>query len=374
MTSYHSELRHYKRLVIKFGSSLLAHHMDDSQWLPTVAHDIAALHHKGCQVVVVSSGAVALGRHKLNISKSLSIEESQAAAAVGQPWLTHLWQEAFASHGITVAQVLLTAEDTENRRAYLNARATIDTLLALKALPVINENDAVATRELRYGDNDRLAAQVAGMIGAQGLVMLSNVDGLYTTPPSLGKSRLIPVVKSITPAIESLGSSETSPLGRGGMKSKIQAARIAMGGGCTMVLANGLRPHPIKHILHGGAATWFPSSVTPQDARKRWISGLLAPQGVLSIDAGAARALQEGNSLLPAGVLQVEGTFNRGDMVLIRTSEGQEIARGLCTYGHQDAHAIKGHKSNEIEGILGYRRHDAIVHRDNMIFTEGTPS
>ncbi len=363
-----------RRLIVKIGSALL---VDDESgdvrraWLQAVVEDITHCRARGQEVVVVSSGAVAVGRRYLNlIGRTLKLEEKQAAAATGQIRLAHAYQEALGKHGIPVAQILLTPEDTEERRRHLNARATIEQLLSLGAVPVINENDTVATQEIRFGDNDRLAARVAQMISADTLVLLSDIDGLYTADPRRDKeARHIPEVPEVTPEIEAMAGAAPAGYSSGGMVTKLVAARIAMGAGCRMAIAKGEGLHPLKAIEDGAKVTWFLPTSEPRTARKRWIGGTLNPMGVLIVDAGAASALARGTSLLPAGITAVEGTFERGDAVLVKTAEGREIARGLSAYSSDDARAIAGHKSTEIETVLGYRGRDEMIHRDDLVVT-----
>jgi len=322
-------------------------------------------------VVLVSSGAIALGRHIMGLPRGpLELEQSQAAAAVGQITLAHSYQELFRARGLTAAQVLLTLGDTEERRRYLNARSTIDTLLAHGVIPVVNENDTVATSEIRYGDNDRLSARVASMISADCLVLLSDVDGLYTSPPSSDpNAKRLDVVREITPEIEAMAGDAGTELSRGGMKTKIEAGRIALAAGTDMVIASGKVLHPLKALRDGAPCTWFLASSDPVTARKRWIAGQLEPRGVVVIDAGAERALLAGKSLLPAGVTRVEGQFDRGDAVIIRSSSGYEIGRGLTAYARADAERIIGRHSSEIAAILGYEGRSELIHRDNMALT-----
>jgi glutamate 5-kinase len=357
-----------RRIVVKIGSALLmgedgrAH----ARWLATLADDIAAL---GKETLIVSSGAIALGCHALGLSGRLRLEEKQAAAAAGQARLMRAYEEAFAPHGITVAQALLTPDDTERRRRWLNARATLETLLSLKALPVINENDTVATVEIRYGDNDRLAARVAQMISADALILLSDVDGLYDKDPRAhGDARFIPEVDAITPAIEAMagGANAAAGVGSGGMRTKIEAAKIATRAGCAVAITKGGAPNPLQRLRDGAPATWFVPSATARAAYKAWIAGTLAPQGALVIDAGAAAAVQAGKSLLPAGVTEVRGAFEKGDAVRILAPEGEEIARGLARYDAEDARRIAGAKSGEIEQRLGYSAGAALVHADDL--------
>ena len=361
-----------RRLIVKIGSALL---VDDSSgdlrrdWLAALVDDIARLKKRGQDVLIVSSGAIAVGRRHLGLTgRALKLEEKQAAAATGQIRLAHAYQEALARHGVTVAQILLTPEDTEERRRYLNARATLEQLLALGAVPVINENDTVATAEIRFGDNDRLAARVAQMISADTLVLLSDIDGLYTADPRKDASaRHIAEVRELTPEIEAMGGVAPAGYSSGGMVTKLAAARIAMGAGCRMVIARGERLHPLSAIEQGAPCTWFVPAAEARTARKRWIAGTLNPMGALVVDDGAAAALKRGTSLLPAGVVAVEGSFERGDAVIVRTRGGREVARGLSAYSVADARAIAGHKSGEIEAILGYRGRDEMIHRDDLV-------
>jgi len=363
-----------RRIVIKIGSALLVDSASGrirATWLNSLADDVAELRQEGRQVVLVSSGAIALGRHIMGLPRGpLELEQSQAAAAVGQITLAHSYQEVFRARGLTTAQVLLTLGDTEERRRYLNARSTIDTLLAHGVIPVVNENDTVATSEIRYGDNDRLSARVASMISADCLVLLSDVDGLYTSPPSSDpNAKRLDVVREITPEIEAMAGDAGTELSRGGMKTKIEAGRIALAAGTDMVIASGKVLHPLKALRDGAPCTWFLASSDPVTARKRWIAGQLEPRGVVVIDAGAERALLAGKSLLPAGVTRVEGQFDRGDAVIIRSSSGYEIGRGLTAYARPDAERIIGRHSSEIAAILGYEGRSELIHRDNMALT-----
>jgi glutamate 5-kinase len=323
---------------------------------------------RGQEVVLVSSGAIALGRRALRLGAgTLKLEEAQAAAAVGQIALARAWSEALAAHGLTVAQVLLTLGDTESRRRYLNARSTLKTLLALGSVPVINENDTVATAEIRFGDNDRLAARVTGMIEADCLVLLSDIDGLYASDPRIdANARFIPEVAAITGEIDAMAGAAGSDMGSGGMTTKIMAARIATEAGANMVIAHGRLSPPLKAIEDGARCTWFLAQATPAAARKRWIAGALKPAGQIAIDAGAAAALAQGKSLLPAGVIAVDGAFERGDCVVVKDPSGREVARGLIAYGADDARRIMRVKSGDIEGILGYRGRTEMIHRDDM--------
>ena len=363
-----------RRLVIKVGSALL---VDEEKgdirraWLDALADDIARLKKRGVEVVLVSSGAIAAGRRHLGLlHKGLKLEEKQAAAATGQIRLAHAWQGALARHDITVAQILLTPDDTEQRRRHLNARSTISQLFKLGAVPVINENDTVATDEIRFGDNDRLAARVAQMVSADTLVLLSDIDGLYTADPRRDKeARHIGVVSEITPEIEAMAGEAPDGFSHGGMVTKIIAAKIALSAGCRMIIALGKPEHPIAAIEKGGVCTWFVPSAEPKTARKRWIAGSLKPAGSLRVDAGALAALASGKSLLPAGVTGVDGSFERGDLVVVCGPNDVEVARGLVAYSAGDAARIKGHKSREIETLLGYRGRDEMIHRDDLVLT-----
>jgi glutamate 5-kinase len=364
-----------KLIVIKVGSALLV----DAQsgelrrtWLKSLCADVAQLKREGRAVLLVSSGAIALGRRALKLRAGpLKLEESQAAAAAGQVRLAEAYADILAGEGIVAAQILLTLGDTEQRNRYLNARATLKTLIELGSVAVINENDTVATAEIRYGDNDRLAARVASMMGADRLVLLSDVDGLYSANPALvHNAQHIPEVPAITPLIESMAGDSVSGLGRGGMASKLAAAKIAMGAGCEVIIAKGTTNHPVASVRAGERCTRFLAGGTPAQARKRWIAGVLKPQGTLIIDAGAAKALAEGKSLLPAGIRQIDGRFERGDAVLVRDQNGREIARGLVAYNVEDAERIAGKRSVEIEAILGYRGRDEMIHRDDLAMAE----
>jgi glutamate 5-kinase len=357
-------------LVVKIGSALVVDHdVPRAAWLDGVAADIAAARSRGTAVIVVSSGAIALARPVLGLlHPRLRLEEKQAAAAVGQIRLAQAWSEALHAHGLTAAQLLLTLDDTEDRRRYLNARATLTTLLALGCIPVINENDSVATAEIRFGDNDRLAARVAEMVQADQLVLLSDIDGLYTADPKRDPAaRHLAVVPVLTPAIEAMGGDPPAGYSSGGMRTKLVAARIATQAGCAMAIAIGATPHPIAALAEGARCTWFLPADDGLSARKRWIAGSLQPAGRLVVDAGAARALAAGRSLLPAGVRSVEGEFDRGDPVLIQTSDGVTLARGLSAYASSDARRIAGHRSEEIEALLGWRGRDEIIHRDDLV-------
>ncbi len=363
-----------KLVVVKVGSALLVDGAKGElrrEWLTSLCADVAALKREGVKLVLVSSGSIALGRRLLKLAPGeLRLEESQAAAAAGQVRLAEAYADMFAALDIVAAQVLLTFGDTEERRRYLNARATLGTLVELGAVPVINENDTVATAEIRFGDNDRLGARVASMIGADRLVLLSDVDGLYTANPGIDASAThIPEVTTITPEIEAMAGDSISGFGRGGMTSKLIAAKIAMGAGCDVILAKGETLSPLSAIRKGARHTIFRASTTPAVARKRWIAGVLRPEGALVIDEGAVRALKEGKSLLPAGVRQIDGRFERGDALVVKDRDGREIARGLAAYNASDAELIAGKRTVEIEAILGYRGRDEMIHRDDLILT-----
>ena len=367
-----SPLQHARRIVVKVGSALLV----DSEtgrinrpWLETLIEDLLRLRKRNQQVILVSSGAIALGRRELRLAKGpLRLEESQAAAAVGQIRLAHAYKELLESREVTVAQVLLTLEDSERRRRYLNARATLDSLLALGALPVINENDTVATAEIRYGDNDRLAARVAQMAGADCLILLSDVEGMFTADPNKDpNAQFIHEVRQITPEIEAMAGASASDVGSGGMTTKVMAAKIAVSAGCNMCIAAGHHTFPVSRIESGARCTWFVANASPIAARKQWIAGTLRPAGAVTIDAGALRALLEGKSLLPAGVIASRGRFERGDTVSVLSVDGIEIARGISAYSDMDAARIMGRKSSEIEGILGFRGRHEMIHRDNLV-------
>jgi glutamate 5-kinase len=361
-----------RRVVVKVGSALLVD--GDSgrvnrAWLETLVEDLLRLRKRGQRVILVSSGAIALGRRRLGLKHgTLRLEDSQAAAAVGQIRLAHAYKELLESHDVTVAQVLLTLDDSERRRRYLNARATLESLLELGALPVINENDTVATAEIRYGDNDRLAARVAQMAGADCLVLLSDVAGLYSADPNRDPgARLIREVRQITPDIEAMAGRSASQLGSGGMSAKIAAARIAVAAGCHLCIAAGAHKHPLRRIEEGADCTWFVPTATPAAARKQWIAGTLRPAGAITIDAGALRALREGRSLLPAGVTGARGRFDRGDTVSVLSAEGAEVARGIIAYSDADAARIMGRRSAELAALLGFRGRDEMIHRDDLV-------
>ncbi len=369
-------LTDFRRIVVKVGSSLLVDREGErlrNDWLAALAEDIADLHRGRRDLLVVSSGAIAFGRAVLRLPGGpLKLEDSQAAAAVGQIALARTWAEALAGHGITAGQILVTLQDTEERRRYLNARSTIDKLLEWRAVPIINENDTVATNEIRYGDNDRLAARVATMASADLLVLLSDVDGLYDAPPADNpRATLVPLVERITPAIEAMAGAAGSELSRGGMQTKIEAGKIATHGGTHMVIASGRIAHPLATMAAGRRCTWFLTSANPVTARKKWIAGSLEPKGMLSIDAGAVAALRSGKSLLPAGVIRVDGAFARGDAVVIRGPDGGEVGRGLVAYDAEDAVKIMGRSSADITSILGFGGRTEMVHRDDLVVGRG---
>ncbi len=361
-----------KRVVVKIGSALIVDAQSaapKAEWLAGIAEDIAALTARGVEVIVVSSGAIALARRRLNLTGAkLRLEEKQAAAAVGQIRLAQAWSEALSAHNLTAAQLLITLEDTEDRRRYLNARATLTTLLGLHCIPVINENDSVATAEIRYGDNDRLAARVAEMMQADILILLSDIDGLYTADPKRDPSAAhIPVVTTMTPEIDAMGGDPPPGYSSGGMRTKLVAARIATQAGTAMAIALGHRQNPIRAIQAGAQCTWFLPAPEGRTARKNWIAGHLAPLGALTIDAGAARALAKGSSLLPAGIKSIAGNFERGDAVEILAPSGARIGRGLAAYSSTDAAIIKGHRSEDFESLLGWRGRDEAIHRDDLV-------
>lgn len=365
----------YRRITVKIGSALLVDRETGlkREWLTSLTEDIAALAKNGVEILVVTSGAIALGRNILGLGRSaLRLEESQAAAAAGQIALAGAWAEALGRTGLKSGQVLVTLGDTEERRRYLNARATISTLLKLKAVPVINENDTVATSEIRYGDNDRLAARVATMMGADLLVLLSDIDGLYTAPPALdSQARFIPVVDRITPEIEAYAGAAASELSRGGMRTKLDAGKIATAAGAAMIIASGARLNPLSSIGNGARATFFRPSANPVRGYKSWIAGQLEPAGHIVVDSGAVGALLAGKSLLAAGVRSVSGNFSRGDTVAVMDLAGKEVARGLIAYDAADAVRIAGLKSGEIAAVLGYEARTAFIHRDDLVMSVG---
>jgi glutamate 5-kinase len=365
-------LKDFRRIVVKVGSSLLvdaAAGMLKRDWLDSLTADIAELRNEKRDVLVVSSGAIALARAVLKLpAGALKLEDSQAAAAVGQIVLARAWSESLSAHGIAASQVLLTLGDTEERRRYLNARSTIDRLLQWRTVPVINENDTVATSEIRYGDNDRLAARVAAMMSADLLVLLSDIDGLYDKPPTAGgDAKLVPVVARITPEIEAMAGASGSELSRGGMLTKIEAGKIATTAGSHMVIASGRVPHPLQAIAKSAPCTWFLTPANPVTARKKWIAGSLEPRGALVIDAGAVKALRLGKSLLPAGVIKIDGAFERGDAVVVRGPDGAEVGRGLIAYDAVDADKIKGRSSADVLSILGFSGRTEMIHRDDLV-------
>ncbi|ACI52916.1 glutamate 5-kinase [Gluconacetobacter diazotrophicus PA1 5] len=365
-----------RRVVVKIGSALVVDSGTEpgqaaprAAWLDSVARDIAELRRAGTDIIVVSSGAIALARHGLGLTRrTLRLEEKQAAASVGQIRLAQAWTDALSAHGLVAAQLLLTPDDTEDRRRYLNARATLDTLLGLGCVPVINENDAIATTEIRFGDNDRLAARVAEMTGADQLILLSDIDGLYTADPRIDPTaRHLPVIPALTAEIEAMGGAPPPGYSSGGMRTKLMAARIATQAGCAMAITIGKDVHPLARLRQGARCSWFLPMPDGRSARKRWIAGGLAPAGRLAIDDGARRALATGSSLLPAGVRTVEGDFERGDLLLVTDLDGNEIARGLSAYSAADARQIAGHRSDDIEGLLGWRGRDEMIHRDDLV-------
>lgn len=373
-----TDLTASRRLVIKVGSALLVEEATGTlrrDWLEALAADVAALRARGQEVLLVSSGAIACGRRHLRLPKRvLRLDEKQAAAATGMIRLAHAYQEVLGAHAVSVAQVLLTLDDTEDRRRYINARNTLTTLLRLGAVPLINENDTVATDEIRFGDNDRLGARVAAMVSADTLVLLSDIDGLYTADPHKdAEAQFLPVVTEITSEIEAMAGDSASGYGSGGMVTKLAAARIAMAAGCRMVIAAGHQPHALRAIEQAGArCTWFLPAATPQAARKQWIAGALKPAGTLIVDAGAGAALAQGRSLLPAGVVGVRGDFVKGAAVEVRGADGRLLGKGLSTYSAADARKIIGHKTGEIEACLGYRGRDEIIHRDDLALVRET--
>ena len=364
-----------RRVVVKVGSSLLVNDQNgelDQVWLDALVDDLVRLHARGQEPVLISSGAIALGRRRLGMAPGrLKLKDSQAAAAVGQIHLARAYSASLASHGLTGAQILLTIGDTERRTRYLNARDTFETLLVLGAVPVVNENDTVATEEIRYGDNDRLAARVAQLTGADCLVLLSDVDALYDADPGRTReARPIDEVTRITPELEAAAGSATTGYGTGGMVTKLAAAKIATAAGCSVVIASGRVSHPIAAIEAGGRCTWFPARANPVAVRKRWIAGHLEIRGAYCVDIGAARALAEGKSLLPAGTVAVRGEFARGDAVVVLDPAAREIARGLSAYASTDAQRLLGQRSSEIEKLLGYRGHEELIHRDDLVLVK----
>lgn len=368
----HLESAH--RIVIKIGSSLLLEHSHvHTEWLASLAGDIAMLRRQGKQVVLVSSGAAALGRPLLSLpeSRPLKLDEKQAASACGQALLMQAFQTIFAGQGIPIAQVLLTLDDSEHRRRFLNVRSTLTTLLGYDVLPIVNENDSVGTRELKVGDNDRLAARIAQMVGAEVLILLSDIDGIYTANPRLDPAaEHIPRIDRITPELLAMAGGSGTTAGTGGMATKLQAAQIAMQAGCHMVICQGGTSSPITALMEGARCSWFTSDATPASARKRWIAGSLSPSGRVVVDAGAAEALQHGNSLLPAGVMAIHGMFDRGDTVEIREKTGTLLGYGIIAYAKEEAVQLIGKHTQEIENILGYSGRSALIHRDDLVITQ----
>jgi len=367
-----SPLAGYDRLIIKIGSALLVDGRSGTlraDWLKSLAADIAALKAEGHEIVIVSSGSISLGRRILGLdAKTLPLDQIQAAASVGQIALSQAWRDVLAEHYVTTGQILLTPNITEERRHYLNARTTISTLLALGAVPIINENDSVATAEIRYGDNDRLSARVAAMVSADCLIILSDVDGLYTAAPERDpNAEHIGRVKAITPEIEAMAGGAASHLSRGGMVTKIEAGKIATQSGTAMIIAKGTETHPLRALADGAQHTLFAAKQSPAAARKRWILGTLEVAGTIHVDDGAAKALSNGNSLLPIGVTRVSGDFSRGDAVSIVTNAGREIARGLAGMNAEDANLAKGKKSQAIIGMFGAENRTELVHADNLV-------
>ncbi len=359
-----------RRIVVKIGSALLVDRKTGdlrSDWLKGLAEDVAWLKGQGADVILVSSGSIALGRGVLHLpATELALEQSQAAAAVGQIRLARAYEEVLAPHGITTAQVLVTLEDSADRRRYLNSRATLETLVTLGAVPIVNENDTIATDEIRYGDNDRLGAQVAVTVGADQLILLSDVDGFYSANPNDDpNAHRYDVIDDITPEIEAMAGDAGSGLSKGGMKTKLMAAKTATGAGCAMAITEGSVMRPLKALDEGANATWFSAQGDPQQARKGWIAAM-KPKGEIVVDAGAVKALQSGKSLLPAGVSGITGVFGRGDPVAILGPDGHKLGQGLTRYTAKEAFTIKGHRSDEIEDLLGYPGRAALIHRDDM--------
>lgn len=373
----HLALARARRLVVKVGSAILTGPVGvRGDWLASLADDIAMLRGEGREVVVVTSGAIAIGRKRLRLDGPLRLDEKQAASAAGQAALVEAWQAAFARHGIAVAQILLTLDDTENRRRYLNARATFSTLLELGALPLVNENDTIATAEIRYGDNDRLAAHAAQIAGAELLVILSDIDGVYDADPRrVASAKRLPLIERITPQVIAAagGANAGAGVGSGGMASKIAAAEIAAAAGAATIIAPGTEDHPLRRVLEGGPSTLILAATTAEKARRQWIGGRMKPQGEVRIDAGAAKALLSGASLLPAGVVSVAGDFQRGDAVLVVAPDGAAIAQGLSAYGASDLRLVAGKRSDDIEKLLGYRRRPAVIEKDDLALRKLAP-
>lgn len=364
-------LNNAKRVVVKIGSALLVDRETGAlraDWLHALAQDLAALRARGSGVIVVSSGSIALGRGVLGLGQgALALEHSQAAAAAGQIKLARAYEEALAPHGLHTAQILLTLDDSQDRRRYLNTRATLETLLGLGTIPIVNENDTIATDEIRFGDNDRLAAQVAVTVGADQLVLLSDVDGFYSGNPVSDPNAIrFDTIAEITPEIEAMAGDAGSGLSKGGMKTKLMAAKTATGAGCAMAITDGFVQRPLQALEQGAPCTWFTPKDDPQAARKRWIAAM-KPKGTITVDAGAEGALKRGKSLLPAGVTKVTGDFGRGDPVTICSASGDRLGAGLCRYTAVEAAKIKGHRSSEIEEVLGYPGRAALIHRDDMV-------
>jgi len=369
------KLTNGKRIVVKIGSNLLVDkktHSLDQQWLGSLIADIADYIQTGQQWLIVSSGAVSMGRLPLRYQhQPLKLAEQQAAAATGQIRLAHAYQTQLQQHQLTAAQILLTLDDTENRRRYLNAKNTLETLLQAGAVPIINENDTVATAELRYGDNDRLAARVAQMVAADILILLSDVDGLYShNPHTNDAATFIPIVNKITTDIEKMATDSTNNYGSGGMITKLAAAKIALDSGCRMLITNGQEQHPLAKIDQGKRCTWFLPKTTPNKARKNWLRHHLQPKGEVLINQGALTALLNGKSLLPAGIVAIQGDFYKGDIINILNPEHQVIARGLSHYSAQEARQIMSKQSHEIVDILGYSDNEEFIHRDNLAMLE----
>lgn len=366
-------LKSFNRIVVKIGSALLVDQGELKRaWLDALVSDIVCLSEAGADILIVSSGSIALGRGVLGLPAGpLKLEESQAAAAAGQIALAQAYADALGRHGKKAGQILLTLGDTEERRRYLNARATIGMLLKMGAVPIVNENDSVATSEIRYGDNDRLAARVATMASADCLVLLSDIDGLYTAPPSEDPDAVfLPEVPRITREIEAMAGSAGSELSRGGMKTKIDAGKIATAAGTTMIITSGNELNPLKRLAEGGRGTWFPALGSPASARKAWIGGHLEPRGRITLDEGAVQAMKSGKSLLPAGVSSVSGAFTRGDAVIVETLQGRIIGRGLIAYDADEARLIAGRNSREIEAIVGYPGRAEMIHRDDLVLDD----
>jgi glutamate 5-kinase len=363
-----ASLKAARRIVVKIGSALLVKGGDvRDAWLASLAEDVAEARGRGQDVILVSSGSIALGRGVLDLGEGpLALEKSQAAAAVGQIRLARAYENALQPHGIKTAQVLMTLEDSTNRRRYLNSRATLEQLLSMGVVPIVNENDTIATDEIRFGDNDRLAAQIAVTVGADVLVLLSDVDGFYSGNPKSDKQATrFDTIDRITPEIEAMAGDAGTGLSKGGMLTKLMAAKTATAGGAAMAITLGSAMNPLKALEDGAPATWFTALTDPQAARKRWIASM-KPKGTLHLDAGAAKALAAGKSLLPAGVLSVEGRFGRGEPVQIVGPGGDRLGVGLTRYTAEETEAIRGKRSDRIEAILGYPGRAALVHRDDM--------